>query len=325
VKPRAASCIEIEADLVAAAIGEADAVAEGRVSEHVARCEPCRVEHSEYRAIDREVAAIRETAVDVQGVARSRERLEARLDDLRSRIVAYRIFDSPLGPVLLAHSEQGVVLLEYLHGRGDLRASRILRLRGVEAVEDGGGESEALYRELRAYLEGRTQHLEWPLDLRLARSPFQRKVLEHTAQIPYGAVVSYKRLASDLGQPHAVRAVAQALRWNPVPVAIPCHRVVGVSGLLTGYAGGETTRKRQLLVTEGVPIVPAHEDFAIARGAMYLLAPGDTEYCVPSCPSPHALRSGLLTYFGSRKRAEALGLKPCTGCRPDLHPLHEVN
>jgi methylated-DNA-[protein]-cysteine S-methyltransferase len=324
VKRRAASCIEIEADLVAAAIGEADALVEGRVAAHVAKCEPCRVEHTGYRAIDRELGTIRDTAVDVPGVVRSRERLEARLDDLRSRIVAYRVFDSPLGPVLLAHSEQGVVLLEYLHGRRDPGGSRLARTHGLEAIEDGS-DTEGFYRELRAYLDGRTQRLAWPLDLRLARSPFQRRVLERTASIPYGAVVSYKRLASDLGQPRAVRAVAQALRWNPIPVAIPCHRVVGVSGLLTGYAGGETGRKRQLLTTEGVPLVPAHDDFAIARGAMYVFMPGDTEYCLPSCPSAEVLHSGLPTFFGSRNRAEAAGLRPCTTCRPDLHPLHEVN
>src|SRR5262245_11599412 len=185
VKRRGAGCIEIEADLVAAAIGEADAVAEGRVSEHVAKCESCRAAHSDYRAIDRELGAIREAAVDVQGVARSRERLEARLDDLRSRIVAYRVFDSPLGPVLLAHSEQGVVLLEYLHGRHDAATSRLKRLHGIEMIEDGG-ESDVLYGDLRAYLDGRAQQLHWPLDLRLIKSAFQRKVLEHTANIPYG-------------------------------------------------------------------------------------------------------------------------------------------
>jgi methylated-DNA-[protein]-cysteine S-methyltransferase len=323
VKTRPAGCKAIEPDLVAAAIGEADPIAEGRVAAHVAKCEPCRTDHTGYRAIDRELGRMQAAPVDSQGALRSRERLEARLGDLRSRIVAYRIFDSPLGPILLAHSEQGVVLLEYLHGRGDVGTSRLARVRGVEAVEDGG-EAEGLYRDFRAYLEGRSQRLPWSLDLRLARSPFQRKVLEHTAQIPYGAVVSYKRLAQDLGQPKAVRAVAQALRWNPVPIAIPCHRVVGATGLLTGYAGGETGRKRQLLGTEGVPLVPVRDDFAVAQGAMYMLAPGDSEYCLPSCPSPETLRSGLLTYFGSRNRAEAVGLRPCTSCRPDLHPLHEV-
>ena len=317
------TCSEIEPDLVAAAIGEADVAAEGRVAAHVAACQSCRTDHAGYRAIDRELGVMRDAPVDTPDALRSRERLEARLGDLRSRIVAYRVFDSPLGPILLAHSEQGVVLLEYLHGSRDLGASRLARLRGVEAVEDGG-EADGLYRDFRAYVDGRAQRLPWRLDLRLARSPFQRRVLEHTAQIPYGAVVSYKRLASDLGQPRAVRAVAQALRWNPIPIAIPCHRVIGTSGLLTGYAGGETTRKRQLLSTEGVPMVPAQDDFAIARGAMYVLAPGDSEYCVPSCASTEALQSGLLTYFGSRKRAEAVGLNPCTTCRPDLHPLHEV-
>jgi methylated-DNA-[protein]-cysteine S-methyltransferase len=324
VKRRPASCAEIEADLVAAAIGEADAVAEDRVATHVAKCQSCRMDHAGYRAIDRELGSLRDAPLDVQGAARSRERLEARLDDLRSRIVAYRVFDSPLGPILLAHSEQGVVLVEYLRSRRDLVHSRLARERGIEAVEDGG-EADALYRDLQAYLEGRVQRLPWALDLRFARSAFQRQVLERTAAIPYGAVVSYKRLADDLGQPNAVRAVAQALRWNPVPLAIPCHRVIGTSGLLTGYAGGETGRKRQLLSTEGVPLVPVHDDFAIARGAMYVLAPGDSEYCLPSCPSPESLRSGLLTYFGSRGRAEAVGLQPCTTCRPDLHPLHEVN
>jgi methylated-DNA-[protein]-cysteine S-methyltransferase len=323
VKTRAASCRAIEKDLLASAIGEADRPAEGRVAAHVAGCQPCRSEHTEYRAIDRHLGVMQAAPVDTRGALQSRERLEARLGDLRSRIVAYRVFESPLGPILLAHSEQGVVLVEYLQGRRDLAASRLARQRGIEAVEDGG-EAEGLYRDFRAYVEGRAQRLPWALDLRLARSPFQRKVLEHTAQIPYGAVISYKRLANDLGQPQAVRAVAQALRWNPVPIAIPCHRVVGASGLLTGYAGGETTRKRQLLSTEGVPVVPAHEDFAIARGAMYILAPGDREYCIPSCASTETLHSGLLTYFGSRKSAEAVGLNPCTGCRPDLHPLHEV-
>ena len=322
---RPAGCVEIEADLVAAAIGEADARRRGsRGAAHVARCESCRIDHAGYRAIDRESAPCGRRRSTPRAWPGRASVSRARLDDLRSRIVAYRVFDSPLGPILLAHSEQGVVLLEYLHGRRGLGASRLARAHGIEAVEDGG-EAEGLYRDFRAYVEGRAQRLPWTLDLRLARSPFQRQVLERTAAIPYGAVVSYKRLAEDLGQPKAVRAVAQALRWNPIPIAIPCHRVVGASGLLTGYAGGETARKRQLLTAEGVPVVPARDDFAIARGAMYILAPGDSEYCVPSCASTETLQSGLLTYFGSRSRAEAVGLQPCTTCRPDLHPLHEVN
>ncbi len=171
------------------------------------------------------------------------------------------------------------------------------------------------------YLAGRSHRLDWPLDLRLARSDFQREVLKATAAIPYGAVVSYKRLARDIGQPKAVRAVAQALRHNPVAIAIPCHRVIGAEGALVGYAGGKTQLKEKLLSVEGVPVERARGDYRVARESMYVLVPGDEEYCLPSCPSPENLRSGWLTLFGSREGAESAGYRPCTTCRPDLHPL----
>jgi methylated-DNA-[protein]-cysteine S-methyltransferase len=319
-----AVCAAIEADLVAAAIGEAEALAARRVAEHVTRCAPCRDEYVRYRAIDHAIVALRDEPVGGAAVAPALDRLEARLADLRTRLVAYRTFDSPIGPVLLAYSEQGVVLLEYLRGPEALAGSRLARARGAELVQ-AGPDAEALYRDFRAYVEGRVRRLDWPLDLRLVRSPFQRAVLRRTAEIPYGAVISYKRLAADLGRPRAVRAVAQALRWNPVPVAIPCHRVVGASGLLTGYAGGQIGRKRRLLALEGIPVLPGRRDYEVARGAMYVLAPGEVEYCLPSCPSTETLHSGLPMLFASRERAEAVGLQPCTICRPDLHPLREVN
>ena len=98
MKRRAASCIEIEADIVAAAIGEADALVEGRVAAHVAKCEPCRVEHTGYRAIDRELGTIRDTAVDVRGVVRSRERLHPAAEPRLRRIevrARWRPADAP--------------------------------------------------------------------------------------------------------------------------------------------------------------------------------------------------------------------------------------
>jgi O-6-methylguanine DNA methyltransferase len=189
------------------------------------------------------------------------------------------------------------------------------------AVEDGA-EVEALYRELVEYLEGRRTCLEWPLDLRLARSDFHRQVLEATCGIPYGAVASYAGLACELGKPTAARAVAQALRRNPLPIVIPCHRVVGSSGALTGYAGHKTDLKQQLLTTEGVRTVKRERELRVPHDTMYVVSPGSTEYCLPSCSwldtieHPHRLR-----FFGSRERAEASGLAPCTDCRPDLHPI----
>ncbi len=323
-KPRA--CVELEADLVAAATGEADATTARRVQGHLERCRVCRAESDRYRRIEDEVGAMRSHLLASPHVALARDRLEARLADLRSRLVAYRIFASPIGPILIARSEQGVLLVEYLGPRGrprGLETTQLVRLPHVEAVEDGG-ETEALYRELREYLDGRRTRLDWPLDLRLVRSEFHREVLRTTAAIPYGAVVSYAGLAREIGRPRAVRAAAQALRWNPVPIVIPCHRVVGTSGALTGYAGGTTERKQKLLAIEGIPMVKAGHDFRIRRDAMYVLAPGDTEYCLPTCPSVDPFPLGGVL-FGSRARAEATGLAPCTTCRPDLHPLPVVS
>lgn len=312
-------CVDLEPDLVAAATGEAPPATAQRVRAHVERCEPCREEFTQYRAIEGEVAAMRGHLLAESHVSLSRAQLEARLADVRSRLVAYRVVPSPFGNILIARSEQGVLLVEYLGQGRRPDTSRLRHLHGLEVVEDRD-EVERLSRELLEYIEGRRTRLDWPLDLRLVRSEFHREVLRRTAEIPYGAVVSYAGLANDIGKPRAVRAAAQALRWNPVPIVIPCHRVVGSSGLLTGYAGGETSKKQRLLAVEGVPLTKARRDFRIARDAMYVVAPGETEYCLPSCPSSDPFpRGGVL--FGSRARAEAVGLAPCTTCRPDLHPI----
>ncbi len=318
---RPASCIGIEVDLMASAMGEAEPAAVRRVERHVDACRSCRDDLDHYRAIEGEMGAMRShgAGVTAADLARAREHLESRLLDLRSRLVAYEIFPSPLGDVLIARSEQGIVLVEYMHGRKSLKGSRLGRIAGIEPVEDRR-EVEAHYREFRDYVEGRATRLPWHLDLRLAKTEFHRAVLRATAQIPYGAVISYSGLARELGRPQAVRAVAQALRWNPVPVAIPCHRVIGVSGALVGYAGGETGRKQKLLAVEGVPMVRAHHDYRIRRDAMYVRAPGETEYCLPTCPSADPFPLGA-ELFGSRERAEGAGFGPCSTCRPDLHPL----
>ncbi|OLC16183.1 MAG: hypothetical protein AUH29_05585 [Candidatus Rokubacteria bacterium 13_1_40CM_69_27] len=314
-------CADIESDIIAAATGEADPATDRRVQEHVGVCPPCGGEFERYRAIDRAAGAWRQAPTPVAALARMRKRLESRLSDLKRRTFTYRVFPSPLGNILIAVSEQGVSLIEYLGRAHTLSQSRLARLAGVEAIEDGA-ELEALSRELLEYLEGKRTRLDWPLDLRLARSDFHRTVLQTTASIPYGAVMSYAGVACEVGKPAATRAVAQALRWNPLPIVVPCHRVVGTSGSLTGYAGNKIELKQRLLATEGIPTVKAHDEFQIPRDTMYARYPGDDSYCLPTCPSLSTLEHPhQVVFFGSRARAEAAGLQPCTTCRPDLHPL----
>jgi len=127
-------------------------------------------------------------------------------------------------------------------------------------------------------------------------------------------------IAARIGAPSAVRPVAQALRWNPLPIVIPCHRVIGSSGDLTGYSGNKVGLKQRLLTLEGVPVT-GHRHLQIERPAMYARYQAGDEYCLPSCGDIGTMPMADVTLFGSRDRAEDAGLLPCSSCRPDLHPL----
>jgi methylated-DNA-[protein]-cysteine S-methyltransferase len=313
------SCRAIELDLVATATGDAESRSAERVHRHLDTCGSCREEFGRYRAVDHVTRGLR-AAPSEDALAKSRAGLESRLADLKQRRLAYRIFPSPLGHILVGRSEHGIAVVEYLGAGTSLRASRLGQLDDVEAVP-GGPELERLQHDLLDYIAGRRRELGWPLDWRLASSDFARAVLEATAAIPYGAVASYAGLARRIGRPSAVRAVAQALRWNPLPIVVPCHRVIGTSGRLTGYAGDKLDLKQRLLRVEGVKVRPARRDFSVARESMYALGEGESEYCLPTCGSIGTRSLALLTLFASRADAEAQGFAPCTTCRPDLHPL----
>jgi len=319
---RPAACVRIADDLLAAAIGEASEKTVRRVQRHLAACSPCRREFDGYRAVDRTAAALRREALPDARLAASRERLEVSLADLRRRLLRYRIFPSPFGHILIAGSELGISTLEYLERGKSLRASRLGREPDVE-MTPGGKDLEGACRDLLEYLHGRRRRFEWSLDWRLVRSEFQRSVLQATAAIPYGVVVSYAGLARELGKGSAVRAVAQALRWNPLPIVIPCHRVIGSSGALTGYAGNKVDLKQRLLALEGVPTTKEKKSGApaIRVGAMYVRTPGVRAYCLPNCPALDLATPAPLTRFASREHAQEAGLAPCAICRPDLHPI----
>jgi methylated-DNA-[protein]-cysteine S-methyltransferase len=157
--------------------------------------------------------------------------------------VAYDMADSPVGELLLATTERGLCRISYSSDLDELArdfGARVLRLpRRLDPVR----------RELDEYFEGDRHDFDLPTDL----SPlpaFQRTVLEELARVPFGEVTTYGALAARIGSPRAARAVGGALNRNPVPIVLPCHRVVGSSGSLVGYAGG-LDRKQALLRHEG--------------------------------------------------------------------------
>jgi methylated-DNA-[protein]-cysteine S-methyltransferase len=164
--------------------------------------------------------------------------------------VAYATFDSPLGPLTLAGTKRGLALLSYSPPEDVLdRLAERLSTRVLEAP----ARLDEARRELDEYFEGRRHDFDLPLDWSLTRDGFGRRVLQATAAIPFGEVSTYTGVATEAGSPRAVRAAGNALGANPLPVVVPCHRVLRSGGALGGYTGG-LDKKEQLLRLEGVLI-----------------------------------------------------------------------
>lgn len=161
--------------------------------------------------------------------------------------VAYTQADSPLGRLTLATTEQGLVCLAYPERSLDEVLGRLAREVSPRVLE-APARLDRVRRELDEYFEGSRQVFELPLDWRLTRG-FFRSVLRATADIGYGQTSSYKEVARQAGNVRAVRAAGNGLGSNPMPVVVPCHRVLASGGGLGGYTGG-TDRKQFLLDLE---------------------------------------------------------------------------
>ena len=162
--------------------------------------------------------------------------------------VAYAVQDSPLGALLLAATDAGLVRLAYLGESGEEAVLASLAAAISPRVLAAPARLDAPRRELEEYLAGRRRSFDVALDRRLMTA-FMRRILEATAAIPYGATSSYRAVAARAGSPRGSRAAGNALGANPLPIILPCHRVLHADGGLGGYAGGPE-RKRTLLAIE---------------------------------------------------------------------------
>ena len=162
--------------------------------------------------------------------------------------VAYAETDSPLGTLLIASTPKGLVRLAYPdEDREDVleELARSVSPRVLEAPERLDG----VRRELDDYFQGRRRAFDLEVDFALTKG-FVRRVLRATARIPYGQLATYRVVARDAGNVRAVRAAGNALGSNPIPIVVPCHRVIRTGGGLGGYTGG-LHRKEYLLKLEG--------------------------------------------------------------------------
>jgi methylated-DNA-[protein]-cysteine S-methyltransferase len=190
---------------------------------------------------------LREAALDLPGEGppvAQRAAEEGLLD------VAYASVDSPLGPLVVAATPKGLVRVSYSEFRGEDDVLDELARRVSPRVLEAPAKLDPVRRELDEYFDGRRQRFNIPIDWSYLAG-FTREVLRATAAIEYGEVSTYAGVARAAGSPRAVRAAGNALGANPMPVIVPCHRVLRSGGALGGYTGG-IERKEFLLRLEGM-------------------------------------------------------------------------
>jgi methylated-DNA-[protein]-cysteine S-methyltransferase len=152
--------------------------------------------------------------------------------------VFYSEMDTPIGPLLVAATSKGLFWIDF--GKGNKSIFNLERWTkkwlNHQHIESNGSIVEPIIRQIEEFLQG--QRTQFDVQLDLQGTPFQKMVWQALTNIPYGETRSYKQIALDVGIPKAVRAIGGANNKNPIPIIIPCHRVVGSNGALVGYGGG---------------------------------------------------------------------------------------
>jgi methylated-DNA-[protein]-cysteine S-methyltransferase len=164
--------------------------------------------------------------------------------------VSYATLDSPVGRLVAVRTRQGLAMLSYEdhHGGVDAVLDTVAAALSPRVLE-APGRLDDVRRQLEQYFAGARTTFELDLDWTLT-TPFSRRILQATCTVPFGTTATYAAMATAAGNPKASRAAGRALGSNPIPIVVPCHRIVGTSGRLTGYTGG-MHRKVALLELEG--------------------------------------------------------------------------
>jgi O-6-methylguanine DNA methyltransferase len=221
---------------------------------------------------------------------------------------SYTEIEGPTGSAYVAWNGRGITSFVPAAAVDTRRGFEEQHPRTVTFVDEP---PPSLARHLERTIQtGRLGHL--PVDLS-SIGEFQRKVLEKCAEIPPGEIRPYGWIAREIGNPDAVRAVGTALGRNPVPVLIPCHRVVRTDGRIGNYAYG-SPMKRELLEHEGLD--PDAIEATARRGVRLLGSDTTGIYCFPTCRHAKRISDRHRVEFRSEQAAEADGYRPCKVCRP---------
>jgi O-6-methylguanine DNA methyltransferase len=224
----------------------------------------------------------------------------------------YWQIETPIGRISIAHSRAGISMVS--RARSAREFERAFESRTGRPIQP---DTRRVPSNVRAVVTGRLRASDANLrfDLR-GLSEFEQAVLRKAFEIPRGEVRPYSWIAREIGHPDAVRATGSALAKNPVPVLIPCHRVVRSDGHLGNYSLGGPRNKRTLLEVEGAQ--PALLERLAASGVRYLGNAKGKSFCYPTCGGIESLVETNQVRFHSEQEAIAAGFHPCGDCRPPV-------
>ena len=226
---------------------------------------------------------------------------------------AYITLETPLGPVYIAYNPNGLSTVMRA-GNDESFVAAFVATFG-RTVAPASETPTRLIAGLEAWLRGDRSAAADALqfDLR-GLTDFEQAVLRKAREIPHGEMRPYAWIAREIGSPRAVRAVGTALAHNPIPLFIPCHRVVRSDGRLGAYSLGGPDAKRAMLTAEGAPL--AESDALAEAGVRYYGSDTTRVYCFPCCHDARRISPDHLVRFASAEQARAAGYRPCQDCRP---------
>ncbi len=222
----------------------------------------------------------------------------------------YAPIETPLGQAFVAWNGRGVSWV----GRAEDGTTFAARFRAEvrRDIERAGAVPDRLHRAIARRVAG-DRRVRIPLDLR-GHTAFEVSVWMKALEIPHGEVRPYGWIAAEIGKPKAVRAVGTALAHNPVPLVVPCHRVVRSDGMIGQYSLGGPENKRTILSAEGAD---PDELESLARAGVRFFGSDTTRiYCLPSCHDARRVTDRHRVHFSSARAASAAGYRPCRHCRP---------
>jgi O-6-methylguanine DNA methyltransferase len=222
-------------------------------------------------------------------------------------VEGFAIFDSALGPVGVAFNPSGVSSVDLVDDDFERRFAGRFHRPVVKARPPVGWDAKIS----RALEQGRPGSL--PIDLRSV-TPFRRAILEIAATIPRGEVRPYQWLARQVGKPGTARAVGSAMAQNPIPLIVPCHRVVRSDGLIGEYSLGGAPNKWRLLIVEGAD--PADLQTMAQEGTRMVGSDSTSIFCYPSCHQARRITTRHQQRFHSASDALAAGYRACLTCQP---------